>query len=93
MSDPHDHAIARAHARRRKRQENAALAKEREKAFYRFVLHQDLVPALDYTDTTLDTTPDPTLSILKQMALRLLPANRLRRPTPRNQQRARPRLL
>ncbi|CAG5139858.1 uncharacterized protein ALTATR162_LOCUS581 [Alternaria atra] len=36
MSDSHDHAIARAQARRRRRIDHADLAKEREKAFYRY---------------------------------------------------------
>lgn len=37
MSDSHDQALARSQARRRRRIDHSELAKEREKAFYRFV--------------------------------------------------------
>jgi hypothetical protein len=37
MSDSYDQALARSQARRRRRIDHSELAKEREKAFYRFV--------------------------------------------------------
>ncbi|KAF1940286.1 hypothetical protein EJ02DRAFT_379987 [Clathrospora elynae] len=57
MSDAHDNAAARSQARRRRRRENADLAKEREKAFYRYYPNY---PHYLQTDGPASRQPSPS---------------------------------